>query len=61
MNKELQESRQVVAVLTIEDIEAALWDEQIQQLYGLLGEIEEVRAEAGKCASRLLIYPGDKK
>lgn len=59
MNKELQESRQIVAVLTIEDIEAALWEEEIQQLYKFLKKIEDLRNEAGKCKSRMLLLPDE--
>lgn len=56
MNRELRESRQVVAVLTIEDIENYLWEEQIEQLNALLKVIEDGRKEDGKKESRLLIF-----
>lgn len=56
MNKELIESRQVVAVLTIEDIENYLWEEQIEQLNALLKVIEDGRKEDAKKESRLLIF-----
>lgn len=56
MNRELRESRQVVAVLTIEDIENYLWEEQIEQLNALLKVIEDGRKEDVKKESRLLIF-----
>lgn len=56
MNKELDESRQIVAVLTIEDMENYLWEDQIQQLNKLLKVIEDGRKSDGKKVSRLLIY-----
>ena len=60
MNKELEECRGVVAVLTVDDIEDFLWEEQIQQLHALLDVIEEGRKIYGKKESRLLIY-GDEE
>lgn len=56
MDRELRESRQVVAVLTIEDIENYLWEEQIEQLNALLKVIENGRKEDFKKESRLLIF-----
>ena len=56
MNAELKESRKVVAVLTIEDIENYLWEEQISQLNSLLKIIEDGRMEDGKKGSYLLIF-----
>lgn len=56
MNKELRESRQVVAVLTIEDIETYLWEEQVEQLNALLKVIEDSRKKDSKKESRLLIF-----
>ena len=56
MNKELKESRQVVAVLTVEDIENYLWKEQIEQLNSLIKIIENGRKEDGKKESRLLVF-----
>lgn len=56
MNKELEKSRQVVAVLTIEDIENYLWEEHIQQLNKLLKAIEDGRESDRKRLSRLLIF-----
>ena len=56
MNTELKESRKVVAVLTIEDIENYLWEEQISQLNSLLKIIEDGRIEDGKKESHLLIF-----
>ena len=56
MNKELEKSRQVVAVLTIEDMENYLWEDQIQQLNKLLKIIENGRKLDGKRLSRLLIF-----
>lgn len=60
INKELEECRGVIAVLTVDDIEDFLWEEQIQQLHELLDLIEEGRKSYGKKESRLLIY-GDKE
>lgn len=60
INKELEECRGVVAVLTLDDVEDFLWEEQIQQLHELLDLIEEGRKSYGKKESRLLIY-GDKE
>ena len=48
MNKELKESRQVVAVLTVEDIDNYLWKEQIEQLNSLIKIIESGRKADGK-------------
>ena len=56
MNKELKESRQVVAVLTVEDIENYLWKEQIEQLNSLIKIIESGRKADGKKESRLLVF-----
>lgn len=56
MNNELKKSRQIVAVLTIEDIEDYLWEDQIVQLNELLKIIEDGRKADGKRISRLLIY-----
>lgn len=56
MNNELKTSRQIVAVLTIEDIEDYLWEDQIVQLNELLKIIEDGRKADGKRISRLLIY-----
>ena len=56
MNRELKESRQVVAVLTIEDIENYLWEGQIKQLNVLLKVIEDGRKEDAKKESKLLIF-----
>lgn len=56
MDRELIESRQVVAVLTIEDIENYLWEEQIEQLNVLLKVIEDGRKKDFKKESRLLIF-----
>ena len=56
MNKELKESRQMVAVLTVEDIENYLWEEQIEQLNSLMKIIENGRKEDGKKESRLLVF-----
>ena len=56
MNRELKESRQVVAVLTIEDIENYLWEGQIKQLNVLLNVIEDGRKEDAKKESKLLIF-----
>ena len=56
MNKELKESRQVVAVLTVEDIENYLWEKQIEQLNSLIKIIENGRKEDGKKESRLLVF-----
>lgn len=56
MNKELEKSRQVVAVLTIEDMENYLWEDQIQHLNKLLKIIENGRKLDGKRLSRLLIF-----
>lgn len=56
MDRELRESRQVVAVVTIEDIENYLWKEQIEQLNALLKVIEDGRKEDAKKESRLLIF-----
>ena len=55
MNEELKNSRQVIAVLTVEDIEEFLWEEEIQQLNTLLEKIEDGRKEKGKKPSRVLI------
>lgn len=55
MNKELENSRQIVAVLTVEDIEEFLWEEEWQQLSALLEKIEDGRKERGKKPSRLLV------
>ncbi len=60
INKELEECRGVVAVLTVDDVEDFLWEEQIQQLHELLDIIEEGRKSYGKKESRLLIYGGEK-
>lgn len=56
MNKELENSRQIIAVLTIEDMEEFLWEEEMQQLNVLLEKIEDGRKERGKKPSRLLAY-----
>lgn len=56
MDRELRETRQVVAVLTIEDIENYLWEEQIEQLNALLKVIEDGRKEDGKKESSLLAF-----
>jgi hypothetical protein len=56
MNKELKESKQIITVLTIEDIENYLWEEQIEQLNILLKIIEDGRKEDAKKESRLLIF-----
>ena len=55
MNKELEECRGVVAVLTVDDIEEFLWEEQIKQLHELLNIIEEGREQNGKKQSKLLV------
>lgn len=59
MNKELEESKQVVAVITVEDIEAYLWEEQIESLNELLKVIEDGRKQDGKKASRLLVLASE--
>lgn len=56
MDRELRETRQVVAVLTIEDIENYLWEEQIDQLNAILKVIEDGRKEDGKKESSLLAF-----
>ena len=48
MDRELRESGQVVAVLTVEDIENYLWEEQIEQLNVLLKVIEDGKKEDAK-------------
>lgn len=56
MNHEVEESRGVVAVLTIDDIEKYLWEEQAEKLHGMLNVIEDGRKQDGKKASKTLIY-----
>ncbi len=61
MNKELRESRGIMAVITIDDIEKYLWEEQIQQLSKLLEVIEDGRKSDGKKKSKLLVYDETKR
>lgn len=56
MNKELEECKGVVAVLTIDDLENYLWEEQIEELYILLKMIETGRKADGKVPSKSLIH-----
>ena len=56
MNDELRESRGVIAVITIDDLDNYLWDEEIEQLNNLIKKIEDGRKEDGKKESRLLIF-----
>lgn len=54
INKELEETRQIVAVLLIEDIEGYLWEEQSDQLYELLSVLADGRKQDEKLPSQLL-------
>lgn len=56
MDKELEQCKGIVAVLTVDDIEAYLWEDQIKQLNNLLKIIEDSRKDDDKKASRLLIH-----
>lgn len=56
MNDELRESRGVMAVITIDDAEEYLWNEEIEQLNNLIKKIDAGRMEDGKKESRSLIY-----
>lgn len=55
MVDELENSRGVIAVITVDDVEQYLWETQIQKLNELLKIIDDRRKADGKKESRLLI------